>query len=53
MMILGKCFEGCTREHCTIPDACAKTVTDKLRSQIRNTIQGQGNDRRQGQINMR
>ena len=24
MMILGKCFEGCTRDHCTIPDVWAE-----------------------------
>ena len=48
MMILGKCFEGCTRDHCTILDVWAKIVVNKLRQQIQVTLGGQGNDIRKG-----
>ena len=51
MMILGKWFEGCTSDHCTIPDVWAKTVVNKLKQQIQFTLEGQGNDRRNGQSN--
>ena len=51
MMILGKFFEECTRDHCPIPDVWAKTVVNKLRQQIEATLGGQGNDRQNGQSN--
>ena len=39
-MMLGKCFEGCTREHTTIPDDWAKKVVEKLRPVIQETYNG-------------
>ena len=51
MTILGKFFEGCTRDHCTIPNVWAKTVVNKVRQQIQVMLGGQGNDRRNGQSN--
>ena len=42
IITLGKCFEGYTSEHCTIPDIWTKKVADKLCTKIQNAIQGQG-----------
>ena len=40
MMMLGKCFEGCNREHTTIPDSWAKKVVEKLGPVIQETCNG-------------
>ena len=39
MMLLDKCFEGCQREHTSLPDIWAKTVVEKLKSQIAISMQ--------------
>ena len=51
MIILGKSFEGCTRDHCTIPDVWAKTVVNKPRQKIQATLGGQRNGRQNGLSN--
>ena len=38
MMLFGKCFEGCQREHTSIPDSWAKKVVEKLKSQIATSM---------------
>ena len=48
MMILGKCFEGCTRDHCIIANVWTKKVVDKLRVQIQSTIREREENRDMG-----
>ena len=38
MMLLGKCFEGCQREHTSIPDSWAKKVIENLKNQIATSM---------------
>ena len=38
IMLLGKCFEGCQREHTSIPDSWAKKVVEKLKNQIATSM---------------
>ena len=41
-MLLGKYFEGCQREHTSLPDIWAKKVVENLKSQIAISMQERG-----------